>query len=64
MSDTRTVVGRGAQHWDCPFCNAVNGFPEIGVCACGARLDGTVATKPAPVVKPDTKIEAKSKDDA
>lgn len=31
--------------WRCPFCGRDNGIPEIAVCKCGARREGTIATK-------------------
>ncbi len=34
-----------AQAWECPFCKRMNGIPEVDVCKCGARREGTKATK-------------------
>ena len=42
----KLITNRGAQFWECPFCQIANGSPEMTVCAgCGAVLDGVSARK-------------------
>lgn len=38
-------VAASSNAWTCPFCGNLNGIPEITVCKCGARREGTTATK-------------------
>ena len=43
-TETRDVAA-SLNAWRCPFCGNLNGIPEIAVCRCGARREGTTATK-------------------
>ena len=43
-TETRDVAA-SSNAWTCPFCGNLNGIPEIAVCKCGARREGTTATK-------------------
>lgn len=47
--ERRPLLALGAQHWQCPFCENVNGLPEITVCRCGAELGNGEATGSKPV---------------
>lgn len=47
-----------AQAWECPFCHAANGVPEVTACACGAVRVGDHAEAPDTGAKPAAAAKA------